>query len=154
MGGISFERIMAESSEIDVCAEEMSLPLPVGMSLPSSVGLFAMPRCQVSNSVFKLVTLSKETLEEATRSKVEAFYAGRLLCTGRNIFEMYQDVLPITHRDTLANFPQSSALAYNNCMYLAHQCLTIGPSVLYNGQKLPPPLNTRAVTLADIVPRL
>ena len=152
--GISFDRIMTESSEIDVCAEEMSLPLPVGMSLPSSVGLFVMPKCQVSNSVFKLVTLSKETLEEATRSKVEAFYAGRLLCTGRNIFEMYQDVLPIAHRDTLTNFPQSSALAYNNCMYLAHQCLTLGHSVLKNGKKLPPPLDSRAVILADLVPKL
>ena len=152
--GISFDRIMAESSEIDVCAEELSLPLPVGMSLPSSVGLFVMPKCQVSNSVFKLVTLSRETLEEATRPEVEAFYAGRLLCTGRNIFEMYQDVLPIAHRDTLTSFPQSSALAYNNCMYLAHECLTLGHSVLKNGKKLPPPLDSRAVILADLVPKL
>ena len=152
--GIGLNEVLAEFSEIDVDADELSLPLPVGMSLPSSVGIFVLPKCQVSNSVFKLVALAKETLEEATRPGVEAFYAGRLVCTGRNIFEMYQDVLPIAHRDTLANFPQSAALAYNNCMYLAHQCLTIGLSVLSNGRKLPAPLNNRAVTLADIVPRL
>ena len=141
-------------SNIDVDADELALPLPVGMSLPDSVGLFVLPMCEVSNSVFKLIALAKETLEEATQPGIESFYAGRLVCTVRNIFEMYQDVLPIAHRDSLANFPQSSALAYNNCMYLAHQCLTLGPSVLLNGQKLPPPLNARSVTLADLVPRL
>ena len=152
--GIDLDEVLAEVSKIDVDRDELSLPLPVGMSLPTSVGLFVLPKCQVSNSVFKLIALTKETLEEATRPGVDAFYAGRLLCTARNIFEMYQDVLPIAHRDTLANFPQSSAIAYNNCMYLAHQCLTIGQSVLCNGRKLPPPLNARAVTLADLVPRL
>ena len=140
--------------KIDVDADEQSLPLPIGMSLPDSVGLFVLPKCHVSNSIFKLTDLVEETLKEAIRPGIDSFYAGRLVCTARNIFEMYQDVLPITHRDTLANFPQSSALAYNNCMYLAHQCLTIGPSVLYNGQKLPPPLNTRTFTFADLVPRL
>ena len=152
--GIGLNDILADPSVIDADAEELSLPLPSGMSLPSSVGIFVLPKCQVSNSVFKLVSLTKETMKEATKPGIEAFYAGRLVCTGRNIFEMYQDVLPIAHRDTLANFPQSSALAYNNCMYLAHECLTIGLSVLSNGRKLPHPLNARAVTLADLVPRL
>ena len=152
--GMGLDDILSESSEIDVASDELSLPLPVGMSLPSSVGLFVLPKCQVSNSVFKLVALTKETLEESVRPGIEAFYAGRLICTGRNIFEMYQDVLPIAHRDTLAKFPQSSALAYNNCMYLAHQCLTLGQSILNNGRKLPPPLNARVITLADLVPRL
>ena len=152
--GVGLQEILAEPSVIDVDAEELSLPLPTGMSLPSSVGIFVLPKCQVSNSVFKLVSLTKETMEEATKPGVEAFYAGRLVCTGRNIFEMYQDVLPIAHRDTLEKFPQASALAYNNCMYLAHECLTIGLSVLRNGRKLPPPLNARSVTLADLVPRL
>ena len=152
--GIDLEKLLAEDSQIDVDGDELSLPLPVGMSLPSAVGLFVLPKCHVSNSVFKLMQLVEETLEEGTRPGVEVFYAARLLSTARNIFEMYQDVLPIAHRDTLANFPQASALAYNNCMYLAHQCLTIGQTVLSNGKKLPPPLNARAVTLADLVPRL
>ena len=152
--GVGLKEILSDPSVIDADAEEASLPLPSGMSLPSSVGIFVLPKCQVSNSVFKLVLLAKETMEEATKAGVEAFYAGRLVYTGRNIFEMYQDVLPIAHRDTLEKFPQSSALAYNNCMYLAHECLTIGLSVLSNGRKLPPPLNARSVTLADLVPRL
>ena len=152
--GVGLKDLLADNSVIDIEAEELALPLPSGISLPSSVGLFVLPKCQVSNSIFKLVSLTKETMLEATKPGVEAFYAGRLVCTGRNIFEMYQDVLPIAHRDTLANFPQASALAYNNCMYLAHECLTIGLSVLSNGRKLPPPLNARAVTLADMVPRL
>ena len=39
-------------------------------------------------------------------------------------------------------------------MYLAHECLTLGHSVLKNGKKLPPPLDSRAVILADLVPKL
>ena len=97
-----------------------------------------------------LMKLVEEVLEEATAGKNDMLYAGRLLVTVRNIFEMYNDILPISHSEALKNFPLNSAIGYNNCMYLAHQCLQI----VIPTDNLPGPLTARPLTLADLVPRL
>lgn len=134
---------------IDPSVEEDMLPLPRGMSLDKSV--FTFPKCQVSQSVFKLMEMVKETLEEACSEDATPFFSGRLLVTARNLIEMYCDVVPVFHCESLRNFPQLSALSYNNCFYLAHECLTLG--LLYS-DRLRGPFNTRAITFADLVPRL
>jgi len=124
------------------------LALPKGISLKD--GLFKFPSCQVSTSMLDLMKLVEEVLEEATAGKNDMLYAGRLLVTVRNIFEMYNDILPISHSEALKNFPLNSAIGYNNCMYLAHQCLQI----VIPTDNLPGPLTARPLTLADLVPRL
>ena len=63
---------------------------------------------------------------------------------------MYNDVLPVSHSQALKNFPINSAIGYNNCMYLAHQCLQI----FVPTESLPKPLKDRPMTFADLVPRL
>ena len=40
--------------------------------------------------------------------------------------EMYCDVVPVYHSESLRQFPQISAITYNNFFYLAHECLTLG----------------------------
>jgi Centromere/kinetochore Zw10 len=40
--------------------------------------------------------------------------------------EMYCDVVPVYHSESLRQFPQLSAIAHNNFFYLAHVCLTLG----------------------------
>ena len=97
-----------------------------------------------------LMKLVHEVIDEATVSKTDTLYAGRLLVTVRNIFEMYNDILPISHCEALKSFPLNSAIGYNNCMYLAHQCLQI----VIPSEELPDPLKKRPLTLADLVPRL
>ena len=46
--------------------------------------------------------------------------------------EMYCDVIPVFHAESLRQFPQLSALAYNNFFFLAHECLTLGLVSLEN----------------------
>ena len=120
----------------------------LGMSLND--GLFKFPSCHVSSSVVQVSNLAQETLNEAFEVKDDVQYSSRLLMTARNIFELYNDILPISHNQALANFPLNSALGYNNCMYLAHQCLKI----YIPSEKLPQPLKDRPLTFADLVPRL
>ncbi len=74
--------------------------------------------------------------------------ASRLTRAARLIFELYLDVLPVHHRDALASFPQQSALALTNCMFLSHQCVTLG---MQYKARLPPPLNEQFFTFADLV---
>lgn len=135
--------------DIDCNIEEELLPLPQGMSLND--GLFKFPRCQVSCSVLDLIILVKEVIAEALEANDhEVLYAARLLVTARNIFELYNDVLPVSHSQSLKSFPLNSALGYNNCMYLAHECLQI----YIPSEQLPSPLKQRPLTFADLVPRL
>ena len=120
----------------------------LGMSLND--GLFKFPSCHVSTSVIEVVNLVDSTFQEALQVKDDAVYSGRLLVTARNIFEMYNDILPISHGQSLKSFPLNSALGYNNCMYLAHHCLKI----YVPSKNLPEPLKSRHLTFADLVPRL
>ena len=134
--------------KIDVSQEEELLPLPQGMSLND--GLFKFPTCQVSTSMIDLKALIDNVINEALEVKDDALYSGRLLVALRNVFEMYNDVLPVTHNESLKSFPLNSALGYNNCMYLAHECLQI----FIPAEKLPDPLNRRPLTFSDLVPKL
>ena len=113
-------------------------------------GLFKFPSCHVSQSVIEVVNLVQSTLQEALQVKDDVVYSGRLLVTARNVFEMYNDILPISHGQSLKSFPLNSALGYNNCMYLAHHCLKI----YVPSKSLPEPLKSRHLTFADLVPRL
>ena len=63
---------------------------------------------------------------------------------------MYNDVLPMSHRESLKKYPLDNALAYNNCMFLAHECLQIFVPI----DKLPESLKQRPLTFADLVPKL
>ncbi len=136
--------------KIDLNLEEELLPLPEGMSLND--GLFNFPKCQVSLSAIEIVKLAKATIKEALDASGSdaAFYTCRLLVTARNIFEMYNDVLPVFHSESLKTMPLNAAVGYNNCMYLAHECLQI----YIPADRVPEPLNERPLTFADLVSRL
>ena len=79
------------------------------------------------------------------------YLAARLIHAARLIFELYLDVLPVHHRDALAHFPQQSALALTNCMFLSHRCVTLGMS--YKAE-LPDPLNKSFFSFADMVVKI
>ena len=95
---------------------------------------------------FPLDNVIKEALEE----KDDSNFTGRLLVTVRNIFEMYNDILPVSHAENLKSFPLNSALGFNNCMYLAHECLQIFIPADDSGSLL----QNRPITFADLVPKL
>ena len=56
----------------------------------------------------------------------------------------------MSHRESLKKYPLDNALAYNNCMFLAHECLQIFVPI----DKLPESLKQRPLTFADLVPKL
>ena len=119
---------------------EIPLPLADKEMLP-----FVFPRCEISKSCLKLETLARDTLEDAFSPNSTPFYTKRLLLTVRSMFQMYRDVLPIEHKSAISFLPQLSALAFNNCHYLAHQCLTLADCV---NNKKP---SSKRITFADLV---
>lgn len=134
---------------------ELSRAVPEleGLSLPEGVvvdeSLFRFPKCQVSQHVVKIMDTVHSALREACSSS--GYLASRLIHAARLIFELYLDVLPVHHRDALAQFPQQSALALTNCMFLSYQCVTLGMS--YKAL-LPDDLGRRFFSFADMVVKL
>ncbi|XP_038075494.1 centromere/kinetochore protein zw10 homolog [Patiria miniata] len=76
-------------------------------------------------------------------SAIQLFY------TVRNMFEIFCDVVPTYHRDSLQKLPQVCALHLNNCLYIAHHLLTLGHQYR---QSLPPPLCDGTSTFVDLIP--
>ena len=66
----------------------------------------------------------------------------------RLLFELYIYVLSIYHKDATDQFAQNSALALTNCLYLAHQCVTL---TLDYQTRFPEPLNDQFLTFADML---
>ncbi|XP_038075104.1 centromere/kinetochore protein zw10 homolog isoform X2 [Patiria miniata] len=64
-----------------------------------SEGIFALPECAVSESIECLVNLAYQTLQEAASNTPQC--AIQLFYTVRNMFEIFCDVVPTYHRDSL-----------------------------------------------------
>jgi len=76
--------------------------------------------------------------------------AVQLFYSCRDMFQLFMDIVPTYHNESL-KLPQLSALHYNNCMYLSHQCITLGHQFR---NSLPEPLNNKLTTFLDLVPLL
>uniref|UniRef100_A0A672HK65 Centromere/kinetochore protein zw10 homolog n=1 Tax=Salarias fasciatus TaxID=181472 RepID=A0A672HK65_SALFA len=106
-----------------------------------------LPACRISESVEQLMELALDTLREAIGSSTQC--ALQLFFTVRNIFQLFCDVVPTYHKENLLKFPHLAAIQHNNCMYLAHQLLTLGH---HFRPHLPQPLNESFATFVDMVP--
>ncbi|NXK37112.1 ZW10 protein, partial [Piprites chloris] len=108
---------------------------------------FALPTCRISSSVEQLMELVYQTLLEATVSTdqccVQLFYSVR------RIFQLFYEVVPTYHKESLQKFPQLAAIHHNNCMYLAHHLLTLGHQFRYRTTNI---LSNGAASFVDLVP--
>jgi len=121
------EETLRDMSQADVDAELEALPLPESMQdlIKAQINIFAFPQCEVSQHILDLFALVEETVREAGDSP-SSHSAVRLFGTARSIVRMYSDILPVAHKHLLDKVPQASALAFNNCMFLAHKAMTLG----------------------------
>ncbi|NXX45400.1 ZW10 protein, partial [Tricholaema leucomelas] len=108
---------------------------------------FALPTCRISASVQQLMELAYQTLLEATASTDQCCL--QLFYSVRNIFQLFYDVVPTYHRESLQKFPQLAAIHHNNCMYIAHHLLTLGHQFHYHLTNV---LCQGAATFVDMVP--
>ncbi|KAM4545654.1 centromere/kinetochore protein zw10 homolog [Odontesthes bonariensis] len=106
-----------------------------------------LPACRISESVQQLMELALNTLCEAVGSSTQC--ALQLFFTVRNIFQLFYDVVPTYHKESLLKFPHLAAIQHNNCMYLAHHLLTLGHHFRAH---LPQPLSEGVATFVDMVP--
>lgn len=105
-----------------------------------------LPACRISESVQQLMELAINTLREAVGSSPSC--ATQLFFTVRNIFQLFYDVVPTYHKENLLKFPHLAAIQHNNCMYIAHNLLTLGHQFKPHLQ----PLSDGVATFVDMVP--
>jgi hypothetical protein len=48
--------------------------------------------------------------------------------TARDVFELYRAVVPVHHGGKFENVPMLGMLFHNDCMFIAHNLLTLGHS--------------------------
>lgn len=113
---------------------------------PLSANTFRLPTCHISMSIQQLMTMAYETLQEATDSSPQC--AVQMFCAVRNMFELFCNVFPTYHKQSLEALPQFTALHYNNCMYISHHLMTLGHQF---SKKLPNHINS---TFVDLVPKI
>eukprot|EP00898_Chlorokybus_atmophyticus_P000233 jgi/Chlat1/120/Chrsp1S03218 len=110
---------------------------------------FHFSPCQVSRATIQLCELATSTLEDACHARARS--AAVLYRTARDVFDVFRAVAPIRARSTRhESVPQLPMLFHNDCIYLAHQALTLGPRFQKHMSK---PLCTYA-TFIDFAPYL
>ncbi|XP_008558409.1 centromere/kinetochore protein zw10 homolog [Microplitis demolitor] len=112
-----------------------------------SKNTFRLPSCQISNSAKELMLLVRDILDEAVlNSDNSTAAAAKLYYTSRNVIEHYVWTVPEYHKKFLETIPQQVALFHNNCMYLAHNLMTLGHEYR---EKLPK-LQKHNITYVDL----
>ncbi|CAB3379430.1 Hypothetical predicted protein [Cloeon dipterum] len=138
----TFELAIEESKAPEIVDEDQSFS-----SLSSNTTKF--PKCAISMSARELLELVQEILNESSASS--GMKAERLYLTARNALEMYCNLAPIHHKKYLDSLPQQAAIFHNNCMYLAHQLILLGP---HFSTILSRTLQLQSITFFDIVVKL
>ncbi|XP_063042447.1 centromere/kinetochore protein zw10 homolog isoform X2 [Engraulis encrasicolus] len=83
-----------------------------------------LPACQISRPAQQILELAVNTLAEASdRSNTSAI---QILYAVRNIFQLFCNVVPTYHEESLLKLPQLAAIHHNDCMFLAHHLITLG----------------------------
>ncbi|XP_065654056.1 centromere/kinetochore protein zw10 homolog isoform X2 [Hydra vulgaris] len=139
---------ISENEQLDKKIKNMLLGLDSIQDEFLSVDVFAFPICYISESVQKLVDFIYAQMVKATESQYSI--ASKIFYSCRDIFELYVNVVPIYHKESL-KLPQLAALHYNNCMYLSHHCITLGHQFR---SSLPGHLQSALTTFIDYVPVL
>ncbi|TPX72350.1 hypothetical protein SpCBS45565_g00434 [Spizellomyces sp. 'palustris'] len=131
------EIIMKTDYSTVMLAESKPLPLSTLISLPEAetnmesiaIGdeiedLFSFPSCAISTKAQQLLQLAITTLSDA--AKLTPYCAERMVLSTRDMFDLFRAMVPVYDGSKLDTIPQLSMVFYNDCMYLAHECMTLG----------------------------
>lgn len=87
-----------------------------------------MHKCSISSTAKETINIVYSTFNEALRltETAQDIKNISLLClVARNVFDLFANVIPTVHRDSIRDLPLLSAIAYNDFMFMAFNCLTI-----------------------------
>ena len=109
--------------------------------------LFIFPSCQVSTFTIEFIERCQELMLEASQNG--SHHAFEIIKTIRYLLQMFISLTPYYHNTHISSIPRSTAIYYNNCMFVAHHLITLGFEFQ---QDMAPPLNSEICTFIDFVP--
>ncbi|KXS18883.1 hypothetical protein M427DRAFT_152857 [Gonapodya prolifera JEL478] len=111
--------------------------------------VFVLPECGVSEEAVQLVELIESVMEEAAAANGEEC-ALQLTFIVKDVITVFQGVAPLRHEKLLDTVGFSMQF-HNDCMFLAHTCLTLG--LKYRVRVEGKPARNPPVDGADVAPK-
>jgi len=127
------------------------------------MSIFALHKCSISQVASNLMTLCLKTMDEAVDPRSCATSAAnvalpqQLYRTARELLDLYRAIIPAAHGSEIASVPRTAAILHNDCVFFAHNCLTLGleykEKFLASGDDAPTTARLRQLcTFVDLVP--
>lgn len=96
--------------------------------------VFALHRCSVSTTAFAALELCRRTMDEAVvyssltvaSSSPLALLPAVLYRSAREVLDLFRAIVPVKYGYEIKHVPRTAAIFHNDCVYLAHHCLTLG----------------------------
>ena len=110
-------------------------------AIEKGLEVFHLHKSSISDTSSKLMAMVRKTMDEAvaTQSAVAtltssterddsslALLPSTLYRTAREILGLFRAIIPASHGSEVAHVPRTAAVLHNDCVFLAHNCLTLG----------------------------
>jgi len=127
------------------------------------MSIFALQKCSVSLVASNLMALCRKTMDEAidprscSTSAAKVALPQQLYRTARELLDLYRAIIPAAHGNEIASVPRTTAILHNDCVFFAHNCLTLGleykEKFLTSGDDTSTTIRLRQLcTFIDLVP--
>ena len=94
--------------------------------------VFILQKAAISQVAEKLLQMVRDTMNSAVDPLIRntPILSSRLHAslyrTARELLDLFRIVIPASHGKEISSIPRTTAIFYNDCVYLAHHCLTLG----------------------------
>ena len=96
----------------------------------SGMEVFQSKSSSISDTANKLMELVRKTMDEAVAagksSSCLPLLRPTLYKTAREIMSLFRSIVPASHKKEVNEVPRTAAVLHNDCIFLAHNCLTLG----------------------------
>jgi centromere/kinetochore protein ZW10 len=91
------------------------------------MAIFIIQRSGVSEVASELIKLIRTTMAESTAAPImPSTLRPALYKAAREMLTLFRAIIPAMHGTEIASVPRTAAVFHNDCIFLAHHCLTLG----------------------------
>jgi len=104
------------------------------------LGIFRLHKCAVSETAHSAMQLCRGTMDEAVECRPRgggndvdneslsplSLLPAVLYRTAREVLDLFRAMVPVSYGYEIQNVPRTAAAFHNDCVFIAHNCLTLG----------------------------
>jgi centromere/kinetochore protein ZW10 len=102
------------------------------LGLSDGMAVFRLQKSSISDTAAQIMKLCRRTMDESVApvpnecSTSLAALQATLYRTAREVLELFRAIIPVTHGHEIAHVPRTAAILHNDCVFIAHNCLSLG----------------------------